>query len=559
MPSLQIPLIHVISWHNNKLISVNQEAYFYLEQDSWNDYNYYTSYHLHASGLITGDKKTTLIGHIRILKHGQQLREKYLIELGPLETLGEDFCSMPTSLDFYERLSLLPKEYREQILIALRDLIIYPEIREEFRDEDGYKLSLMRYTKDDDEIFEFAPLLLSRDYQTLYNMDLGFSFSIPEMEETLEFDFNSPKYGWSDKSLPNRIAVLIGRNGSGKSTLLSRISRIAYASPYDRGEDALSSLGQITPSGLGFTRIIILSYSAFDAFNTPGIYKGEKLAIIEEMKKGIGRYVFCGIRDIVGELEEIIPNLETQEDGKLKREDIITDRTENTRLKSIVELSKEFARNIQIIVETGQHELLDAAIKDLSEEQSMHNMFEDNLTHVEPEENENFFRSLSTGHKFVIHAVTSIIAYSAPRSLLLFDEPETHLHPPMLAALMKAVRRILNQKNAFMILATHSPVVLQETLHKHVSVIRREGISMKLYKPEIQTFGENIGILTQLAFGLTSDITDYHNTLDDVIRQESYEQKQVPDVLMERIERLFDIGLSVQARSYILSKIYEGQ
>ncbi|MBW6100166.1 ATP-binding protein [Escherichia coli] len=52
------------------------------------------------------------------------------------------------------------------------------------------------------------------------------------------------------------------------------------------------------------------------------------------------------------------------------------------------------------------------------------------------------------------------------RCLVLFDEPETHLHPPLLAVLMSALRIVLNEVDAFAIVATHSPVVVQETLSK---------------------------------------------------------------------------------------------
>ena len=556
MPQKKIPLVKQIAWHQNKLPDDYLDAYFYLERDNWNDQDYYTSFYLHATSLLTGDTRSRLIGYVKILKAGQQKLQVQQISDETFDVLPETFCSMPTSLDYYERLSQISSEYRDKLLLALRDGIIYPEIRESFENEDGFHVSLMRGRTENDEIFTLAPLMLSRQYSQLYDMKLGFSFQTPEMEAPIDFDFDSPTFGWGNDHLPNRIVALIGRNGSGKSTLLNRIARIAYASPLNRNEPVLKTLGEIKPFGLGFIRIILLSYSAFDSFNTPGIFKEEKATIVEEMKNGLGRFVFCGIRDIVSELESLLPQLPADEAGRLRDEDILQDRSKYTRLKPIDVLGTEFIRNLETIRQTREQDLFKVSVSLLREEPSMHNLLGLDILDRDEENNTSFFHSLSTGHKFVIHAITSIIAYSAPRSLLLFDEPETHLHPPILASFMKAIRYILAKKNAFMIVATHSPVVLQETLHRHVFVVRSEGKLMRIQKPEIETFGESVGLLTQLSFGLNSDFTDYHNTLDKIVDFETTFRLNSPEEILSTIERLFEKGLSLQARTYVLSKIY---
>jgi len=561
MAKSRIPLLYVIDSRKNRVGNYPEEALFYLEKDTWNDFGFLTTYHLHVSGELTDDGKAALIGFVRILRKGQTSSDTFQLKVGPLAPLNEEFCSMSNSLDYYERIAQLPHRYRDRILIALRDLVIYPEIKEEFKREPGFNKSLMRSTNSEDELFDLAPLLISRDFHKLLELDLNFEFSIPEMDKPLIFNFDSPKYGFEEKSLPNRLAVVIGRNGSGKSTLLSRIARVAYASATNRKDRWLKQVGIISPPGLGFSRVILLSYSAFDAFTTPGIYKSEKETIVSEMKNGLGRYVFCGIRDIVAELEETLPDLDTDDTGKLGRKDILADRTENTILKPIAGLAAEFVRNIRIIEELEAEELLGQALKRLSEEKSMRNLLpvDNKLTEMTGRGLEKFFMQLSTGHKFVLHSVTCIIAYAAPRSLLLFDEPETHLHPPILAALMKTIRYILDKRNAFMIVATHSPVVLQETLKRHVYVIRREGDFMAANEPPVETFGENVGILAQMAFGLTSDVTDYHDTLDKLVKAYSDEDfgPQTPEAKLAAIEQHFPDGLSIQARSYILSKIYK--
>lgn len=562
MPKTNIPFIQVIESRRNKVGGYSTEAYFYLEIDNWNDFGYYTSYHLHCSEFVTEDKEPILIGHVRILKFGQDKGSINMLKSGKVNEFSDQYCSMGSSLDYYERIAQLPDSFRERILHALRDCIVYPDYKDDFEGEPGFRDSLMRDTTSSDEIFTLAPLLISRNFHKLLDMDLSFEFSIPGINTPIEFNFDSPTYGFNNHHLPNRIAVLIGRNGSGKSTLLSRISRIAFSSTNDRRDSSLKKVGIITPPGLGFPRIILLSYSAFDAFNTPGIYKSDKETILSEMKNGLGRYVFCGIRDIVSELEDSVKLLETNEEGKLLRKDILQDQIENTKLKSIATLAAEFVRNISIIKETGEEVTFQKALNLLGKEKSMHNLFPVDWDEKTQSYLEKLFMGFSTGHKFVIHAISSITAYTAPRSLLLFDEPETHLHPPILAALMKAIRFVLKKRNAFMIVATHSPVVLQETLKQHVFVIRREGELIDVSRPEIETFGENTGILNQVAFGLTFEITDYHSTLDKLVEEyfdDDLIGSSAPEEALKQIEKLFSSGLSMQSRSYILSRLYRNR
>lgn len=42
------------------------------------------------------------------------------------------------------------------------------------------------------------------------------------------------------------------------------------------------------------------------------------------------------------------------------------------------------------------------------------------------------------------------------------DEPEEHLHPPLVAAFIRALSNLLTYRNGVGIVATHSPVIVQE-------------------------------------------------------------------------------------------------
>jgi predicted ATP-dependent endonuclease of OLD family len=58
--------------------------------------------------------------------------------------------------------------------------------------------------------------------------------------------------------------------------------------------------------------------------------------------------------------------------------------------------------------------------------------------------------------------VTRLVESVEERTLVLLDEPESHLHPPLLSAFVRALSDLLVNRNGAAIIATHSPVVLQE-------------------------------------------------------------------------------------------------
>ena len=145
-----------------------------------------------------------------------------------------------------------------------------------------------------------------------------------------------------------------------------------------------------------------------------------------------------------------------------------------------------------------------------------------------------------------MHATASMVAYTEAKSIVLIDEPESHLHPPLLAAFMHALRLILDNNDAFAVVATHSPVVVQETLGRNVSVVRRSDAETVIKLPRIETYGESIGEITDEVFGLNSDATDFHKTLLGLVRG---------GMTLESIEALFERGLSLQARAYVMSEL----
>ena len=495
------------------------------------------------------------MGNIKILQRGQAETQHSVLPEGPLEPLGENFCSLGQSLDYYEHLAAFPEELRSFLLDFLRDALANPVHADIFEQEKGWRVSVTR-DLDLDSYVPLARTLLERNYDALPSMGLDMTFRIAGWQESLRLDFAAPAQEgiWvfgvdaAKTRLPERVAVLTGRNGSGKSTLMARLARVLHASQGDRRSKAISRLGTINPPGIGFSRIVTVAYSAFDTFQVPGVGVEERRQIAKDLRAGTGRYFFAGLRDIAAELEE---SLESEEDAIDARsgaldDRIALDRQAKTRLKSAEQLADEYARTIQAIFDMNRSMLLLKVLRPLLADPSFSDIPEQSPMELLKLEPKPTFMGWSTGLKIVMHATTTLVARTERKSIVLIDEPESHLHPPLLAAFMHSVRLVLEANDAFSVVATHSPVVVQETLGRHVSVVNRVGDEITILPPRIETYGESIGEITDEVFRLHPGATDFHATL-----------KAMVDVGLttEQINSRFDRGLSLQARAYVMSLV----
>lgn len=126
-------------------------------------------------------------------------------------------------------------------------------------------------------------------------------------------------------------------------------------------------------------------------------------------------------------------------------------------------------------------------------------------------------KRMSSGHAITILTMTQLVAKVEEKTLVLIDEPESHLHPPLLSALIRSLSQLLHRQNGVAIIATHSPVVLQEIPRSCVWKLYRERVSSEQSRPEIETFGENVGILTREVFRLEVEKSGFHTLLVDAV------------------------------------------
>jgi predicted ATP-dependent endonuclease of OLD family len=140
--------------------------------------------------------------------------------------------------------------------------------------------------------------------------------------------------------------------------------------------------------------------------------------------------------------------------------------------------------------------------------------------------------------------MTEVIAKIDKESIILFDEPEIHLHPNAIANVMRMFNSILEEFDSYAIIATHSPIILQELPSKNIIVLDRMDDQLFTRTPEIECFGENVSLITRDIFDVTSKESFY---------QSFFTRLKEKGKTKEEIEELFDDNLSLNATVFLES------
>jgi hypothetical protein len=186
--------------------------------------------------------------------------------------------------------------------------------------------------------------------------------------------------------------------------------------------------------------------------------------------------------------------------------------------KSYDDLSSEFCRSVEEIHAAGRVGRWIAALDVLSSdphfyESPIHRFARDLQDRSYFREAEDFVRGafsrLSSGHAIVLLTITRLVETVAEQSLVLLDEPEAHLHPPLLASFVRALSDLLTDRNGVALIGTHSPVVLQEVPRSCVWKVSRWDRHPP-QRPSLETYGENVGVLTHEVFGLEVRQSGFH-------------------------------------------------
>lgn len=109
---------------------------------------------------------------------------------------------------------------------------------------------------------------------------------------------------------------------------------------------------------------------------------------------------------------------------------------------------------------------------------------------------------LSSGELSFVRFAALASLYIENSSLLLFDEPETHLHPNFISQFVALLDSLLKQTGSAAIIATHSAYFVREAFEDQVRVLRSDKNRwVRAEIPRLRTFGADVGTISYFVFG----------------------------------------------------------
>lgn len=480
----------------------------FLSFSSWNDYSYRTLFNMEyvdAGGTIH------VIGQIKIGFKGQEISVSTYAKIKKEFTeLNSDFFSLAESPEFYENLYNIDGELCRDVLKRLNCVVIDSKALDIAWKENVFKTSLLRDVNINTIQGQFSRLI--NGYGLLTDFDFQFVRKDHEYSD-LNLEFSVEPYTLP----PSNIHAIIGRNGIGKTTLLNEMvsSLVGKEKPKNAFFEAAYGGGKITDGY--FSTVISVAFSAFDPF-TP---------ISEQSDPLLGTcYYYIGLK-----------NTDNSKSGNL--------------LTDISNLRSKCARSIyNCLSDDSKKNAWMEAIANLESDTNFRDLRLGNLSGLSASELEiaciSCMERMSSGHAIVFMTISSLVEKLQDKTLVLFDEPESHLHPPLLSAFIRALSKLLSRRNGVAIIATHSPVVVQEVPKTCCWVLNRFGNEMRSERPSIETFAENVGTLTKEVFKLEMEQSGFHKLLKEKVDE---------GLSFDEILKAFKRKIGFEGKAILLSMI----
>lgn len=455
-------------------LNKNHSSYILLDPTSWDDYSSKNQFTLSVQ--YEGQHTTSgLLKIISIDSKSTTLSLPY-----QLTKLGKEYCSLGEKIDYYKSIKKIFGNKYLTILKAFNDVAFFPQISEYFENSSDFKNSLIRFDGQEQLMRQARYIIDNYDLSNLYSFEYLYKPSYSNDIDPLKIPFN-----FNDNAiLPNRIYTLIGENGVGKTQLVSKL-------PIDLANHVLDTF---TPRIPLFSKVIAVSYSVFDDFKIP------------ESSSKIN-YIYCGLR------QERNGEKYTLTKGDLK------ERFFNSIQK--VQKSERFDRWCEIV----ENFFLNNTVDQWKTWNESEFKYELNITKIS-----DSLDKFSSGQSIFVFVLTEILANIRYDSLIIFDEPETHLHPNAISQLINSIHLLVKKFQSYCIIATHSPIIVQGILSKNVYVVRNENNVLSAKHPSIETFGENLTKITDDIFGARDTTSQFKNELQILINK-GYSYNEIINLL----------------------------
>lgn len=474
----------------------------YLIHDDWNDYHLWnTTFKVvyfdeseckHALGRVK-------IGHLNMSDKYPSLSDNLFYEL------GKEYFSLGFDENYYDNLRALKDNVRKNILEKLHDIAFFYNIIKDdqffnkLMEERVFKESLLRFYSQDMVAYRLSRLAHGKAALTNYSFEYQFPQEICQNnfsgKRSLTFEVN-PK-----SAVPSNVHVIIGKNGAGKSSLLDAIctsvlKRESSFNEFSGGVRFIESAkkgANINEISNNFSGVVFISFSAFD-----------RLGLLQKCSRTVDvRFEFVGLKEL------------------------LVDADNNKGSELIAKTRADLAREFRVAVFECRDGVRARRWKKIMEilhreqyfKSEEFNRIADCTCEIEEAEVEELFLKLSSGHAIVLLTLARLVEIVDEKYLVLIDEPELHLHPPLLSIFMLALTSLLSERNAVSIIATHSPLVLQEIPGNCCWILRRGIENNSVSRPTIETYGERFGAIAEEVFGVDIEDAGYTEVVKNAVKK----------------------------------------
>lgn len=474
----------------------------YLRRDNWDDYSFRTTF---DASYCESIGNVILIGQVKIGVIGMEPQtnevSNSITRTEPAVTfdiipkhftkLDNTYFSLGQDESYYANISSLGDSKRVEILTALQDVAFDLKHFKKVLGERAMRTSLLRSIGTNSVKEQLHRIADGGARLTKYN----FSYTV----QTNDDEKSASRLSFAvdpDSNPPTNIHVLIGRNGTGKTTLIKNMIHSIRYHDNSHGCFEYAKIGRVSKPAK-FSNVLCVAFSPFDDFSE-----------IDTQESDIP-YSYIGLNKHGGDLFESIEKQFLEAFSNC----MMNARKRMLWLKAIEILKSDIT-------------FLEMSLESIAS----NDMFSDSEDTVisKNEYIKQMFSKLSSGHKVVLLIITCCVDKIVEKSVIFMDEPENHLHPPLLSALIRALSDLLIDRNGVAIVSTHSPVVLQEVPNNCVYSIRRLDQKLIAERLPIKTFGASIGSLTNEVFGLEVTDSGYHKLISEAV-QRIGEYEQISD------------------------------
>lgn len=495
------------------------EPGIHLVKDNWNDYGYVTLFEAHY---VDGSENPPInIGSVSIanIVDAEQARKNKGTQKWPsystfdklpkeFESLADSYVSLG-NLEYYENLkSIISIKNMFDTLMKMKDIALDIEKFDKVQDIEVIENSFLRGVS----AFTVKNQLhrVAMGGEKLIEYDFDFIFTKKDQNK-----FNIKFHVNPDSELPTNVYTLIGNNGSGKTTIIQDLASACLTtnkkvvSGFSNDIEAKLIVNEGSEQQIFFESIIYVSFSPFDSLKEDFFEKKPEDLVFKYI--GNSKY----------------------KDGE-------------HLIKSPKELTIDLNENIKKINKDKQRiEMWNEALVKLSFDDEIDQIASVNtFNNANVANNNNTYLDklgkLSAGQKIILLGLSALISQVNEKTLVIIDEPESYLHPPLVSAYIRILTDILNRMNGVGIIATHSPIILQEIPKSCVRIISKQDKEIVIKIPKIETFGENIGIIMDEIFGLDIRNSGFYKFFDSLVQED-----------IERAKSLLISNIGTEAEVYL--------